>query len=69
LKLSPKSNPPLDSCRHRLFRIALAGSQKGLGEKLKTRGFIDHKRKIGQGFFGLRVRLREPDETGWEAQG
>jgi putative DNA primase/helicase len=47
----------------------IAGSQKGLGEKLKTRGFINHKRKVGQGFFGLRVRLREPDETWREAQG
>jgi putative DNA primase/helicase len=47
----------------------IAGSQKGLREKLKTRGFIAHKRKVGQGFFGLRVRLREPDETGWETQG
>jgi putative DNA primase/helicase len=47
----------------------IAGSQKGLGEKLKTRGFVSHKKKIGQGFFGLRIRLREPGETGWEAQG
>jgi len=40
----------------------IAGSQKGLGEKLKTRGFVDHKRNVGKGFYGLRVRLREPDE-------
>jgi putative DNA primase/helicase len=40
----------------------IAGSQKGLGEKLKTRGFTDHKSNVGKGFYGLRVRLREPDE-------
>lgn len=47
----------------------IAGSQKGLGEKLKTRGFVDHKKKVGQGFFGLRIRLRGPDETAWTEQG
>jgi putative DNA primase/helicase len=41
----------------------IAGSQKGLGEKLKTRGFIDRKRNVGQGFYGLGFRLREPDES------
>jgi putative DNA primase/helicase len=44
----------------------IAGSQKGLGEKLKTRGFIDHKKTVGKGFYGLRIRLRDPDDKqGW----
>jgi phage/plasmid-associated DNA primase len=46
----------------------IAGSQKGLGEKLKTRGFTDHKRNVGKGFYGLRVRLHDPDDHGWEMQ-
>ena len=44
----------------------IAGSQKGLGEKLKTRRFIDHKKTVGKGFYGLRIRLRDPDDKqGW----
>jgi putative DNA primase/helicase len=46
----------------------IAGSQKGLGEKLKTRGFTDHKKNVGQGFYGLRIRLRGPDESAWTEQ-
>jgi len=46
----------------------IPGSQKGLGEKLKSRGFADHKKNVGQGFYGLRIRLRGADETGRREQ-
>ncbi len=45
-----------------------AGSQKGLGEKLKIRNFVDHRRNTGQGFYGLRIRPCDPVEIRSEAQ-
>jgi putative DNA primase/helicase len=43
----------------------VAGSQKRFSQKLEARGFQLHKRNIGQGFYGLRIRLLESDDEPW----
>jgi putative DNA primase/helicase len=43
----------------------VADSQKRFSQKLEARGFQLHKRNIGQGFYGLLIRLLESDDEPW----
>ena len=43
-----------------------AGGSKAFSQGLETRGFSRLKRSTGQGFMGLRLKLDEPSNAGWE---
>jgi putative DNA primase/helicase len=43
----------------------VAGSQKRFSQTLEARGFQLHKRNVGQGFYGLHIRLLGSDDEPW----
>jgi putative DNA primase/helicase len=43
----------------------VASSQKRFSQTLEARGFQLHKRNVGQGFYGLRIRLLGSDDEPW----
>lgn len=40
-------------------------SRKRFSQAIEARGFQAHRRKVGQGFYGLRIRPFEPDGNPW----
>ncbi len=46
----------------------VAGAMKSFAQALDARGFVRHKRKTGQGFYGLRLKPDEVAPPHWQAE-